>query len=387
MFANYKENVISMVLAELQSEASGAENALPCPFQRRNPLRYRHVKDPACNGRGFKDIADLRDHIKRAHSSKYGCHYCKDRFQGRDNAVEDAAKSHKKKCKWYASNRVADVSLHKPEVMSPEQDKLYFQLDFRRSKGYSPEDKQYAQYWDICKAIWPEYASQEAFEQLDFRNKAGAIEVSRLSEIMDNALGKVDVNQFLMATSRSASQYADSSSRASYEDSPSRASYEASPRSSYADSPRRGYSLEQSPSRAFQAESPPRQNGGAYDGGEPAEAGDHEPQYNELNNLYAVPHPVRYAERNLRDSAYGSSRTDDLPNCWQYGNVALGEQMLTDPDYAALMDRDIQLSGISSRDIGIVSPGYQCSYGAGLDDDDLMMVGTAHGQGDDFYIN
>lgn len=100
-----------------------------------------------------------------------------------------------------------------------------------------------------------------------------------------------------------------------------------------------------------------------------------------------MPHPVRYAERNLRDSAYGSSRTDDLPNCWQYGNVALGEQMLTDPDYAALMDRDIQLSGISSRDIGIVSPGYQCSYGAGLDDDDLMMVGTAHGQGDDFYIN
>jgi hypothetical protein len=79
------------------------------------------------------------------------------------------AKTHKKKCKWYAAGRVAEVSQHKPEVMSPEQDKLYFQLDFRRSKGYSPEDKQYAQYWDICKAIWPEYASQEAFEQLDFR--------------------------------------------------------------------------------------------------------------------------------------------------------------------------------------------------------------------------
>lgn len=60
MFANYKKNVISMVLDELKSEASGAENALPCPFQRRNPMRYRQVKDPACNGRGFKDIADLR---------------------------------------------------------------------------------------------------------------------------------------------------------------------------------------------------------------------------------------------------------------------------------------------------------------------------------------
>jgi hypothetical protein len=102
--------------------------------------------------------------------------------------------------------------------------------------------------------------------------------------------------------------------------------------------------------------------------------------------MYAVPQPVRYAERNLRDSAYGSSNTDDQ-NCWQYGNVALGEQMLTDPDYAALMDRDIQLSGISTREIGILSPGYQCSYGAGLEDDDLMMVGSAQGQGDGFYMS
>lgn len=64
---------------------------------------------------------------------------------------------------------MAEVSLSKPEVMSPEQDKLYFRLDFRRAKGYSPEDKQYAQYWDICKAIWPEYENPEAFEQLDLR--------------------------------------------------------------------------------------------------------------------------------------------------------------------------------------------------------------------------
>lgn len=110
-----------------------------------------------------------RDHIKRAHSSKYGCHYCKERFQGRDNAVEDAAKSHRKKCKWYLNKRESEVSQYKPEVMSPDQDKRYFQLDFRRSKAYSPEDKQNAQYWDICKAIWPEYASQEAFEKLDLR--------------------------------------------------------------------------------------------------------------------------------------------------------------------------------------------------------------------------
>lgn len=64
---------------------------------------------------------------------------------------------------------MAEVSQNKPEVMSPDQDKRYFQLDFRRAKGYSPEDKQCAQYWDICKAIWPEYASPEAFEQLDLR--------------------------------------------------------------------------------------------------------------------------------------------------------------------------------------------------------------------------
>lgn len=61
LLASFKDNVINMVLADLQSEAaSGGGNGLPCPFQRRNPRRYRLVKDPACNGRGFKDIADLR---------------------------------------------------------------------------------------------------------------------------------------------------------------------------------------------------------------------------------------------------------------------------------------------------------------------------------------
>jgi len=79
------------------------------------------------------------------------------------------ARTHKKKCKYYATNRIAEVSRHKPEVMAPDQDEPYFQLDFRRSKGYSGEDKQYGQYWEICKAIWPEYQSQEAFESLDLR--------------------------------------------------------------------------------------------------------------------------------------------------------------------------------------------------------------------------
>lgn len=60
LLTSYKNSVIDIVLAELQSEAATGGNGLPCPFQRRNPRRYRHVKDPACNGRGFKDIADLR---------------------------------------------------------------------------------------------------------------------------------------------------------------------------------------------------------------------------------------------------------------------------------------------------------------------------------------
>jgi hypothetical protein len=61
MISTYKENVLNMVLAELQTEAAGERSGLPCPFQRRNPKRYRHVKDSACkNERGFKDIADLR---------------------------------------------------------------------------------------------------------------------------------------------------------------------------------------------------------------------------------------------------------------------------------------------------------------------------------------
>jgi hypothetical protein len=152
-------------LPSVDNPAPASETLLPCPFQRRNPRRYRLVKDPACSGHGFKDIADLMDHIKRAHSSKWGCHYCNDRFQGRDNTVEDVGKLHRKECKWYANGRVSEVSQYKPEVMSPEQDKLYFQIDFRHMKGYLAEDKQRAQYWYICMAIWPEYESLEAFNQ------------------------------------------------------------------------------------------------------------------------------------------------------------------------------------------------------------------------------
>jgi hypothetical protein len=94
---------------------------------------------------------------------------------------------------------------------------------------------------------------------------------------------------------------------------------------------------------------------------------------------------VRYDNsRGLRDSAYGSNLTDDMQNCWQYGNEALGDQMLTDPDYA---DRDIQLTGISARDAGIVSPGYQYGFVAGLDDDDLMMVAAANDGAEGFYTS
>jgi hypothetical protein len=55
--------------------------------------------------------------------------------------------------------------------MSPEDDARYFRLDFRRKsyKGSSEEDKQHEQYWEICKAIWPEYESRTAFENLDLR--------------------------------------------------------------------------------------------------------------------------------------------------------------------------------------------------------------------------
>jgi hypothetical protein len=55
--------------------------------------------------------------------------------------------------------------------MSPEDDARYFRLDFRRKsyRGSSEEDKQHEQYWEICKAIWPEYESRAAFENLDLR--------------------------------------------------------------------------------------------------------------------------------------------------------------------------------------------------------------------------
>jgi hypothetical protein len=36
------------------------DNHLACPFQRVDPQRYLNVKDFACTGYGFKDIADLR---------------------------------------------------------------------------------------------------------------------------------------------------------------------------------------------------------------------------------------------------------------------------------------------------------------------------------------
>jgi hypothetical protein len=56
MLVNYKAEIMNMVLAEHGTR----DTCLPCPFQRRNPKRYRHVKDHACKGNGFKDIADLR---------------------------------------------------------------------------------------------------------------------------------------------------------------------------------------------------------------------------------------------------------------------------------------------------------------------------------------
>lgn len=54
--------------------------------------------------------------------------------------------------------------------MSPEDDARYFRLDFRKkSNKSSSADRQCEQYWEICKAIWPEYESRAAFEQLDLR--------------------------------------------------------------------------------------------------------------------------------------------------------------------------------------------------------------------------
>jgi hypothetical protein len=54
--------------------------------------------------------------------------------------------------------------------MSAEQDARYFRLDFRRkTPKVSVADKQPDQYWEICKAIWPEYENKHHFEQLDMR--------------------------------------------------------------------------------------------------------------------------------------------------------------------------------------------------------------------------
>ncbi|KAK1762893.1 hypothetical protein QBC33DRAFT_253387 [Phialemonium atrogriseum] len=128
---------------------------LACPFRRRNPDRYAHVLDYACTGHGFKNIADLRDHIKRVHSDKYGCSECKERYQCRDNSFAATEKKHKDECKQGAKG-LLDVSHFKPEWMTPEEDRRYFKLDFRRMSGLNAEE----QYFKICEAIWPGFSSR-----------------------------------------------------------------------------------------------------------------------------------------------------------------------------------------------------------------------------------
>jgi hypothetical protein len=185
---------------------------------------------------------------------------------------------------------------------------------------------------------------------------------------MDYVLCNSDLSQYQESISGSASHYASPTSQLSYTTSPSTSSSEGSPRSSFAGSP----------SRAFQSASPSQYDIDDCDADQQ--------QYGDLNSLYAVPQPLRYAdEMNLRDSAYAGSSEMDGVNCYQNGNVALGDQMLTD-EYELVDDQEIQLSGISSRDHGMTSPGYH-QYGAGLEDDALMLVAGANGTPGGYYVS
>ena len=96
-----------------------------------------------------------RDHIKRVHSDKYGCSECKERYQCRDNSFAATEKKHKDECKQVAKG-LLDVSHFKPEWMTPEEDRRYFKLDFRRMSGLNAEE----QYFKICEAIWPGFSSR-----------------------------------------------------------------------------------------------------------------------------------------------------------------------------------------------------------------------------------
>lgn len=179
----YAQQVMAILFAETEKADAADGYMLPCPFQRRDPRRYQHVKDPACNGRGFKDIADLRDHIKRTHSHRYGCPRCKERYQCRDNQLDETVKAHREKCK----NQPSDLS-RKPEIMTAEQDSRYFRLDFRRrNPKVRTAEKQPDQYYEICKAIWPIYEDKTTFEKIDMRNRAGAtVSLLRLSEVLED---------------------------------------------------------------------------------------------------------------------------------------------------------------------------------------------------------
>ena len=101
---------------------------------------------------------NYRDHIKRVHSARYGCHRCKERYQCRDNTLAETDKKHKKSCK-YANKEPLRLNDYKPEWMTPEEDKRYFAIDFRKKDTKSPPTLE-DQYLRICVAIWPNFDSQ-----------------------------------------------------------------------------------------------------------------------------------------------------------------------------------------------------------------------------------
>ncbi|KAH8886966.1 hypothetical protein GQ53DRAFT_330096 [Thozetella sp. PMI_491] len=126
-----------------------------CPFSAKDPKRYDMVKDNACTEWGFKDIADLKDHIKRKHSFKYGCEKCGKRFHGRDRDLVKLSQKHEKECTLRTSQAVYTPSYLEPEVMNPEQDKV-LDVDFRKSEFRGLKNNMEEQYWVLCQKIWPD---------------------------------------------------------------------------------------------------------------------------------------------------------------------------------------------------------------------------------------
>ncbi|KAL1850425.1 hypothetical protein VTK73DRAFT_9684 [Phialemonium thermophilum] len=284
------------------------DDYLVCPFRRRNPARYASVLDYACTGYGFKEIADLRDHIKRVHSYKYGCFDCKERYQGRDNNLAAQIKKHKAECR-NAGLEPAKVKHFRPEWMTPEQDRRYFKLDFRKSVGLTVE----SQYIKICESLWPEFDARG----LNIWSKPGdMVAKCDVADVLDDPdlYGQFvsQLSKFLGDKSSSGSGYRQSSGHGQMAN-----CYAADTAQPMLAS---GHYIDPSAVEAAAADpsffDPPYQTSYQYGSWQPGELGaqgddDVMNTHTSLEQLTHIPKPTQYTVAGTKDSAYWSMGVED----------------------------------------------------------------------------